>query len=257
MNPFAIRNSSKAWVVPVSIMALVVGFLTSTAWLTKDNIQSRISNLSADQQRRVTVSTLDVQEEYARLNREYEKTRDEVKKLGEENTKLQKALSDDNKVSSVLSDSIQELKAFAGLSEVVGPGIVVTLKDSKTTDESVPDEARIIHDFDVLKVLNELRTAGAEAISVNNKRVGPNTTIRCVGPTMLLDGSRIASPVVIRAIGDTETMLGAMNLPGGPLDEVRDVDPAMVSVEPAKEMRLPQFTGSTTLKVAKVPAENQ
>ena len=45
---------------------------------------------------------------------------------------------------------------------------------------------QIIHDTDVLRVVNELWNAGAEAVTVNNRRVGPGTNYRCVGTTILV-----------------------------------------------------------------------
>jgi len=153
---------------------------------------------------------------------------------------------------------LQEVKVFAGLTKVVGPGIVVTLRDSQKDNAGVslnfgiPSDA-IIHDVDVLKVVNELIASSAEAVSVNNHRVAGNTSFRCVGTTILVNDIKIASPVVIRAIGDSDTLLGAMNMRGGVLAEIRQTDPGMVQVESVKSQELPEFVGNTTRKFAKPP----
>ena len=65
----------------------------------------------------------------------------------------------------------------------------------------------IIHDQDVLRVVNELWASGAEAISINNIRLGPNSSVRCVGPVVNVNGAKVASPIKIRAIGDQDTLL--------------------------------------------------
>ena len=111
----------------------------------------------------------------------------------------------------------------------------------------------IIHDDDVLKVVNELWASGAEAISVNNHRVSIGTSFRCVGPTILVDGARIASPVVIRAIGDPDTLQGGLDIPGGILAQLREQDPAMVQIEKVKKHVLPAYTGSTQHTLLSVP----
>jgi uncharacterized protein YlxW (UPF0749 family) len=78
-----------------------------------------------------------------------------------------------------------------------------------------------------------------------------------VGSTILVGTQKIAPPVVIQAIGDTKTLLGAMNMPGGVLTELRDIDPGMVSVESAKELVVPAFDGSTKFRVGKVQEVQQ
>jgi uncharacterized protein YlxW (UPF0749 family) len=108
---------------------------------------------------------------------------------------------------------------------------------------------------DVLKVCNELIASGAEAVSVNNHRIAGNSSMRCVGTTILVNDVKIASPVVIRAIGDPNTIMGAMNMPGGALAEIRQTDPNMVQIETVKSQELPEFVGNTIRRYAKPPKE--
>jgi uncharacterized protein YlxW (UPF0749 family) len=144
-------------------------------------------------------------------------------------------------------------KLFAGLTEAEGPGVTIVLRDSTKPVENVLDPSGgIIHDTDVLKVVNELWNAGAEAVAVNGKRVGPRTNFRCVGSTILVDSIKIATPIRIEVIGDKDTLLGALNMPGGPLDEIRGVDPQMVQIEVVERHRLPAFNGPMSSKYAKV-----
>jgi uncharacterized protein YlxW (UPF0749 family) len=145
---------------------------------------------------------------------------------------------------------------------VEGPGVVVTLRDSskggiKFNDQTVFTPAMNIHDLDVLRVVNELFSAGAEAISVNDHRIAGQTSIRCVGPTILISDVKVASPIVIRAIGDPNTLTGALNLNGGVLSEIRTMDPNMVEVEPVHYIRLEPYSGRTEFHLAKVPKDQK
>ena len=252
MNPFVSQINKQSWVLPVSGMCLVLGFMISLSWVTKTNRTSRQNFLSPDQRIRVNEASVDVDA--------FERMSSEVKKLQAQNTRMENALGKQDGQSKVLNDSLQELKAFAGLTAVVGPGVVVTLRDSQKTNSStsltigLPSDA-IIHDVDVLKVVNELIASGAEAVSVNNHRVAGNTSFRCVGTTILVNDVKIASPVVIRAVGDPNTLLGAMNMPGGVLAEIRQTDPGMVQIESVKSQELPEFVGNTTHKFAKPAKE--
>lgn len=246
VNPFAARRTENKWVFPVSLMALVVGFMTSLAWISNDDRTGRISTLTEEQRQRLASGNLN-------LAGENEKLRVDLLKLREENTKLQNAVAQNGNASESLNKSLQEIKLFAALTEVSGPGVAVLLRDGRP---SGPDQtasiAQVIHDTDVLRVVNELKNAGAEAISVNNRRVGPLTSFRCVGTTILVDEVKIASPVTIRAVGDSDTLFGAISLPGGVLDEIRQTDPKMVEVQPVQKMKLPAFSGTASFKVAKV-----
>jgi len=248
MNPFVSRINNQSWVVPVSIMCLVIGFMTSLAWVNKTTRGTRNGFLREDQRTRVSEQVVDPEA--------YEQATREVKKLQEGKTNLELALSKHGEDSKILNDSLQEMKSFAGLSEIEGPGVVVTLTDSVKSQQNFagtmaqnPDS--VIHDRDVLHVSNELFASGAEAVSVNNHRVSATSSFRCVGTTILVNDVKIASPIVVRAIGDPETLYGAMNMPGGVLSEIRVFDPAMALMDKAKILHLPAFVGSTERKWAK------
>ncbi|RYG44302.1 DUF881 domain-containing protein [bacterium] len=220
--------------------------MISIAWVTQVNRRTRISLLSPDQSSRVSEAAVDI-DKFTELS-------NEVNKLREEKTRLENTLATGKGQTQLLNDSLQEAKAFAGLTEVTGPGIVITLRDSQKSSGGSQAYDAIVHDLDVLRTVNEVFASGAEAVSVNKHRVSLGTTFRCVGPTILVDDVKIASPVVIRAIGDADTLAGGMNLPGGILAEFRTSDSEMVSLEKVEKMTLPAYAGSTDFKTAKVPS---
>lgn len=59
-------------------------------------------------------------------------------------------------------------------------------------------------------MLNELKNAGAQAISVNDQRITNSTYIYCDGGVILIDGVKIGNPFTIKAIGNSETIYGAI-----------------------------------------------
>ena len=252
MNPFVSQLKKESWVMPVSAMCLILGFMISMAWVTQKTRTSRQNFLSPDLKTRVNEASVDI-DAFQRLSAE-------VGKLQNDKTTLENALANQGGTSKVLNDSLQDLKVFAGLTAVTGPGVVVTLRDSPkavsgmTSAFGTSPDANI-HDVDVLKVVNELIASGAEAVSVNNHRVAGNTSFRCVGTTILVNDVKISSPVLIRAIGDPNTLLGAMNMPGGVLAEIRQTDPGMVQIEALKNQVLPEFVGNTSRKFAKPTKE--
>src|SRR3954468_8812751 len=99
MNPFATRMNANNWVVPVSALSLVLGFMVMTASITATTRSSRLGLLGASQKGRVASGTLDLQEQYVTLS-------EEVKNLRGENDKLQKALGDRSSSTKVLNEGI-------------------------------------------------------------------------------------------------------------------------------------------------------
>lgn len=224
-------------------MFLVFGVIVSLA------LKTHSVSTDADQRDRLARGTIDLRTQYAKLS-------DEVTKLREENQRYQNAMAKQSGQARVFNDSLQDAKLFAGLTDVVGPGVNVTLRDNKATDSSAPIVDQIIHDTDVLRVVNELWNAGAEAISVNANRITVGSSIRCVGSVILINNVQSAPPVVIRAIGDSKTLMGAMNLPGGIFDEIRrSGGPGMVQIEAVKKMLILAFSGSTSRRFAVAPKD--
>ncbi|MCW5932890.1 MAG: DUF881 domain-containing protein [Fimbriimonadia bacterium] len=183
----------------------------------------------------------------------------EIRQLRDNNTKLENALASGTQQAKVLNDGLQEAKMLAGLVEVEGPGLQLVLSDStKKVGESATDAALaeifIIHDYDLLRVVNELKQAGAEAIAVNGQRIVANTAIRCTGPIIYVNDIKLASPFTIEAIGDPNTLLGALKTPGGVLSDLENTDPKMVKLTTKEKILIPAFAGSTKYNWAKPTA---
>jgi uncharacterized protein YlxW (UPF0749 family) len=235
-------------------MSLVVGFMLSLAWVTNENRLSRYGLLEPTQQARVSENAIDI--------KAFEQMIKKVASLEKENTKLQNGLASRGESAKILNDDLQDIKRFGGLTPLEGPGVIVTLRDAahagyKVGDEMVYTADKNIHDLDVLRIVNELYSAGAEAISVNDHRLGAGSSIRCVGPTILINDVKVASPVVVKAIGDPKTLLGALNLNGGVLSEIRSSDPDMVRLESDKLLKLDSYTGSTSYHFGHVPKDTK
>lgn len=143
---------------------------------------------------------------------------------------------------------------LAGLTPVQGPGVIATLTDSKKRLPTMPagiQPPNLIHDTDINQVINELKAAGAEAISVNGQRLVTTSAIRTAGPTMLVNNTPQTPPYVIKAIGAPKTLVGALNLRGGGADQLKRFDPAMFSIQQAQTLTLPAYSGSGEPRYAK------
>jgi uncharacterized protein YlxW (UPF0749 family) len=116
-----------------------------------------------------------------------------------------------------LRRQIDELEAATGFTAVEGPGLTVRLDDAPlpATDEELAPGTQLddylVHQQDLEGVINALWTGGAEAMMVMDQRIVATSTIRCVGPVLLLQGRRYAPPYTITAIGDADAMLEALD----------------------------------------------
>ena len=131
---------------------------------------------------------------------------------------------------------------------VKGPGVIVSIEDSKKIiSNSDNTNLYIIHDEDILKVINELRAAGAEAISLNDQRLISTSEIRCAGPTISVNNTRVAAPFVIKAIGNAKSMEDAIKMRGG-VAETLSVWGIQVDIKKDNNIVIPAYKGATEFK---------
>ncbi|MDD4170530.1 MAG: DUF881 domain-containing protein [Desulfotomaculaceae bacterium] len=133
---------------------------------------------------------------------------------------------------------------FSGLSELTGSGVEVTLKDSDVSQIFTDNpNLYIVHDEDILKVVNELKAAGAEAVAINGQRLVAATGISCIGPAIRINEKALVPPFIITAIGSPETMEGALKMRGG-VAEYLQFYGIKISVKKLEKLTIPAYSGS-------------
>ena len=162
----------------------------------------------------------------------------EIDEAAKKNTDLEEAQNQINEGSKII-----------GLSEVTGPGYIITLTDSKLDPSTVLNPSELLlHDLDVLSVINELKNTGAEAISINDQRIVSTTSIQCGGAIININGEKIGAPFVIKAIGLPEN-LANIDRPDGYLDALRTAKIG-VKTEKSNSITIPKYTGVINFKYA-------
>lgn len=114
----------------------------------------------------------------------------------------------------------RELQAYVGELAVEGPGVFITLKDQDYVPDSANVNDYIVHDRHVQLVINELLSAGAEAIEINGQRLLHNSHVFCVGPVITVDGTTHPAPFTIEAIGNQDTLRQTLELEQGVIDQL-------------------------------------
>lgn len=105
--------------------------------------------------------------------------------------------------SELLQEELATTNMIAGKTNVKGEGIIIKLTDNSDVS---------IQSTDLLDLVNELRLAGAEAISINDKRIVSMSEIVSVSDVIMVNEERISSPYVVKAIGDQKYLSSALSL---------------------------------------------
>jgi uncharacterized protein YlxW (UPF0749 family) len=99
----------------------------------------------------------------------------------------------------------EALGVLLGTVPATGPGVVVDISDPQHKLQAE----------DLLDVVEELRGAGAEAIQFGSVRVSTTTAFTDSGGGVAVDGTALAAPYQVLAIGEAKTLDTALNIPGG------------------------------------------
>jgi len=153
---------------------------------------------------------------------------------------------------SRIKKELESARQEAGMKEVQGAGVEVTLNDSnKVLQPGENPNFYVLHDGDVLRVLNELKAAGAKAISINEQRIITTTEVRCIGPTILVNkNQRLTPPFVISAVGNPETLSSSLKMKNGVIDYLQFWG-IQVEVKKIDKLTVPAYTGGLVFDYAK------
>ena len=117
---------------------------------------------------------------------------------------------------SNLEKDVLRYGMYAGAHDLEGPGVVIRIDDgTRDLFEGEDLNNLLVHDVDILLVINDLKRNGAEAISVNGERLIDSSSVICSGYTVEINNTRYARPFIIRAIGDGARMASSLIGPGG------------------------------------------
>lgn len=158
--------------------------------------------------------------------------------------------------SEALKMELEQMEITAGLTDVEGPGVTVVLEDSTQANVTGDEADYLIHDNDILSVINELRSAGAEAISLNGERILATSEVRCTGAVVTVNGRRYAAPYVIFAIGDPDTLYSALTMRNGVVDILSQWG-ITVRVTASDQLLIPAYSGTVDYQYAKPVAPDE
>lgn len=207
---------------------------------------------------RVFLSAKQYQDAYNYRNKLYSDISALMEQYDSYYTKLSKYNSNERNqahITETIEDEVNQNNLTLGKTAVYGEGIVVTLNDA--SEENINNaflyerELRLVHNTDIIQVVNDLKNAGAEAISINGQRIMDRTEIYCSGPFIRANGVKIAVPFIINAIGNKEVLYNYMLSNENYLKTLM-IRKTRVSVEQLDEVNIPAYNGEDKNEFMKV-----
>lgn len=184
---------SRAGALGVAAVALLLGVLVVSQFRSRDVYSRTLQQETPESLARLIADLSD-------RNRQL---RDEIFDLRIRLEGAQNAVAGGEGSMTEARRQLSQLQVFSARSRVTGPGIAVKI-DGAFDERALSD------------LVNEMRNAGAEAIAVNDARVGPRSWFGPGTPgTLVVDGRELRGPWTVSAIGASEVLHVAMTRTGG------------------------------------------
>ena len=235
-----LRSRIPKWLPALTLMCLLLGLFLS--W--EIQLQTAIKAATVDHKTETLISLItNLETENASLETQLATVRQETDTI----------IMNSSSSESQLKDSqhqLQQLQIRAGLTALEGPGIIITVDDNKNILTGDDPNRYVIHYENLLSLVNDLRNAGAEAISINGQRIVVSSEIRCVGNVILINTTRLAPPFELSAIGDPSALAEAIEYSTTYQHLLLSGFPAAYKITDinSKDVKIPAYTGSFSTK---------
>lgn len=206
-------------------------------------VQIRTIN-TANQVVSQTLTSNDLRDQVLKWKERYDYTYYQLQEAEDKLEEARQKASENTEGSTEKEEELKRNNILIGLTDVSGEGVIVTLKDnpSVSLDSTILDPSMVIVHFgDILGIVNELKNAGAEAISINDQRIVLSTSITCEGNVININGEKTSSPFVIKAIGSSIYMNSALMRAGGTIEYLNQYIQA--SVKQSNNITIKKYTG--------------
>ena len=176
----------------------------------------------------------------------YEETMEQYNANQNTINEYETAINENKETTELLDEEINQAKSLLGLTDVKGSGVIVTLTDTE-------DALYTYIADDLIMLLNELKYAGAEAISINDNRIINLADIVTLndGLIILYGDVRLTSPYVVKAIGDPTYLMSTLSIKNsGYIDQMK-ANGMAIDVKQDNNIEIGAYTGDLDVKYLK------
>lgn len=195
----------------------------------------------------------DLKDQVLRMKEKYEISYEKLERAEEELERTRNNVASNNQELQELEEEIKKANTLLGYTDVSGSGVEITVTDAVVSPNSLASlyssNDLIVHDVDVLAIVNELKNAGAEAIEVNGQRIVNTSAIVCSGNVISINGEKVTSPFTIKAIGFPELM-ATLERSGGYLEKLEE-SYITTTFDKRDKVYISKYSGVVNFKYAK------
>lgn len=190
-----------------------------------------------------TMRQEDLEEELSKWKIKYEEIEEQYKEVSETLQKYKEESNSDAQVKQNLEEELQKLELLLGTTDVRGDGIVISLNEK---ENSAKIDAEML-----LRIVNILKSAGAEAIEINGERIVDSTYIVYIvsdgygyNGYIKINDRAMNSPYVIKAIGDADHLKSPLQLKNGYIEKNIINNNISISIEEQRKITISKYTGN-------------
>lgn len=178
----------------------------------------------------------ELKSEITALKTKHEEISDKLKETNKKILEYETAIIDGNEAVKLQQQELIETENLLGKRNVIGEGIIITMSNAGQAT---------ISSNDLLELINLLKNAGAEAISVNEQRIVYSSYISALDENVItVKGRRIYAPFTIKAIGNTTYLESAVSQKKYGYIDTKIAEGLQVSLEKSTEISIPAYAGS-------------
>jgi uncharacterized protein YlxW (UPF0749 family) len=125
--------------------------------------------------------------------------------------------------------TLAQLQLVTGVIGGNGRGVHIELRDPKGELDA----------FDLNQLVNELKSAGAEAVVVDGLRVHARSSFAESADTLVMSGVPLATPVTIDAVGNQSDLVSSLTMAGGVVPSLEARPGVVVHIDKRSEISVP------------------
>ncbi len=180
--------------------------------------------------------------ELANWKSKYEETNQQYEEVTAKIEEYKNNKQSNDETEKLVNQELSQVNQLLGKTDVQGEGIEITLRE--TDNEEI---SRITSD-DLVLIINTLKSAGAEAISINDERIiNMSDIVDINGNFIKVNGQRILAPYILKAIGNQSYMESALIGNGGPIDEMKKIGQD-VSIQKVNKLKIEKYNKDIKMK---------
>ena len=155
--------------------------------------------------------------------------------------------------SKLVEKELEQTKMYLGKTDVEGQGITIKIQENTNQNNNSEEESVTpISAEDLLVIVDYLKLAGAEAISINDQRIVYDTYIVDISNTHIrINGQEmIVSPYVVKAIGNPTYLESGLSKKQYGYIDTKLAEGKDVTLKREKNIEIKKYEGNLSMEYA-------